>query len=248
MGTLKGRSIKHLMVRRVTSKDKICIKTSNDSKNCSISGMTLLSPNFLIITDYDNMAVKIFGISRMSVLDQYYLDSKLYDVSSVSHDKIAVTIPYKQAIQLMSVSGNNLKKKKAVKVDGECRGISCQKDLMVVTFTSPAKVKILHINGIVLRTIQDENILSWPWYATTSDNHIYVSDHGNNTLFKLYWQGEVNGKCLCRKGSFDLTMSDDDTVFVCCCYDNAIWEISEYITREQNVVEDTKSSNCLLVC
>ena len=177
--------------------------------------MILLTPNLLILTDFSNKAVKMIDISKMSVLNQHTLGSHPWDVSSVSHDKIAVTIPFKQTIQFMSVSRNNLRKKHTVKVHGQCYGISCHKDKMVVTFIIPAKVQILLNNGTVLQTIQDENIFSWPEYVTTSDNYIYVSDNGKRTITKLNWQGEVKGKCYCGSEPYGLTMSDDKTMFVC---------------------------------
>jgi hypothetical protein len=69
MGTLKERKLNpDLKSRQCSHIDKICIKTSQDEGGCTITGMTLLSPDLLIITDWQNSAVKMVDISRMSVL------------------------------------------------------------------------------------------------------------------------------------------------------------------------------------
>ena len=240
MGTLNDRSITHLMPRKVTKEDKICINNGR----CFTTGMTLLTPNLILITDC--MDVKIIDISTMSVLDEHKLYRYTWDLASVLRDKIAVTIPDEHTIQFMSVSRNKLRKKNTVKVDGRCRGISCNKDKMVVTFTIPAKVQILLINGTVLQTIQNENIFSWPDYVTTSLYYIYVSDNNKRRIIKLNWQGEVKGTYVCRSRPDGLTMSGDETVFVYFHDDNTIKEILEDFTTEQSVVENKQGP--LAVC
>ncbi|XP_060557926.1 uncharacterized protein LOC132718267 [Ruditapes philippinarum] len=239
MGTLKERTLNpDLKSRQCSHMDKICIKTSQDNHECTITGMTLLSPDLLIITDSGNSAVKMVDMSKMSVLAQQCFDSTPWEVTSVSQNELAVTLPCNQTIQFLSVSSNNLKKKHTLKVDGTCHGISCHKDKMVVSFLSPAKVQILLINGTVLQTIQDDNIFINPFYITTSDNCIYVSDSGMKTITKLNWQCEVKGKYVCKDKPYGLTMSDDGTVFVCYYDNNTIEEISGDCTKGQVVVKD----------
>jgi DNA-binding beta-propeller fold protein YncE len=177
-------------------------------------------------------------ISRKSVLAQQIFDSKPWEVTSVSQNELAVTLPLSQTIQFLSVSSNNVKKKHTLKVDGNCHGISCHKDKMVVSFRSPAKVQILLINGTVLQTIQDNNIFLNPIYITTSDNYIYVSDSGMKTITKLNWQCEVKGKYVCKEKPLGLTMSNDGTVFVCYYDNNTIEEISGDCTKGHVVVKD----------
>jgi hypothetical protein len=221
--------------------DKIGIKTSKDTLDCNISGMTLLTPDLLIITDYNNKAIKIVDISSKSVQAPHKFDSKPWDVTTVSQNEVAVTLPFHKTIQFFSVSRNNLEKKHTLKVDGKCYGISCHKDKMVVSYLNPAKIQFILINGTVLQTIQDENIFKNPEYITTSDNCIYVSDYDMKTVTKLNWQCEVTGKYVCTDSPRGLTISDDGTVFVC-IGKNIIEEISEEIPGDcsegQVVVKD----------
>ncbi|XP_060577449.1 uncharacterized protein LOC132734678 [Ruditapes philippinarum] len=240
LGTLKGRILSPaLRSRQCSQMDKIGIKTSQDRLDCWITGMTLLTPDLLIITDYNNKAIKIVDISRKSVQAQHNFDSEPYDVTTVSQNEVAVTLPFHQTIQFFSVSRNNLRKKHTLQVDGKCYGISCHKDKMVVSYLNPAKIQILLINGTVLQTIQDENIFKNPNYITTSDNCIFVSDYSLKTVTKLNWQCEVTGKYVCTASPRGLTMSDDGTVFVC-IDNNTIEEISGDCSEGQIVVKDIK--------
>jgi hypothetical protein len=238
MGTLKvGSLTPALKPRQCSQMDIICIKTSHDRLDCWITAMTLLMPGLLIITDYENRTIQIVDISRKSVLAQQYLDSLPWDVTSVSKNEIAVTLPDNKTIKFFSVSRNNLKQKHTLKVDGKCYGISCHKDKMVVSYQYPAKVQILFINGTVSQTIQDENIFKVPEYITTSDTCIFVSDYALKTVTKLNWQCEVTGKYVCKDSPSGLTMSDDGTVFVC-IGNNTIEEISGDCSEGQVVVKD----------
>ncbi|XP_060553391.1 uncharacterized protein LOC132714512 [Ruditapes philippinarum] len=238
LGTLKGRLLSPaLRSRQCLHVDKIGIKTSQDGNHCFITGMTLHTPDLLIITDYANMAIKIVDISIKSVQARHNFDSEPYDVTTVTQNEVAVTLPFRKTIQFFSVSRKNLQKKHTLQVDGKCFGISCHKDKMVVSYLNPAKIQILLINGTVLQTIQDENILKNPNNITTSDNYIFVSDYLLKTVAKLNWQCEVTGKYVCTAGPQGLTMSDDGTVFVC-IDNNTIEEISGDCSEGQVVVKD----------
>jgi hypothetical protein len=228
--------------------DNICIKTAQDRHDCWITAMTVLTHDLLIITDYENRAIKMIDISKNSVLAQQYLDSLPWDVTTVSKQEVAVTCQDNQTIQFISVSRNNFMKKHTLKVDGICYGISCYKDKMVVSYQDPAKVQILLNNGTVLQTIQDETIFKCPEYITSSDICIFVSDYTLKTVTKLNWQGEVTGKYVCTSRPSGLTMSDDTTVFVCYYDNNTIGEISGDCRKGQVVVKYIKKpSVCLLV-
>jgi hypothetical protein len=48
---------------------------------CWIAGMTLLTPDLLIITDHRNKAVKMVDTSSQSVSDQIQLDVQPWDIT-----------------------------------------------------------------------------------------------------------------------------------------------------------------------
>jgi uncharacterized protein YxjI len=118
------------------------VKTSKDKLGCYIRGMTLLTPDLLIITDCYNNAVMMVDTSSKSVSDQLQLDDGPWDITRVTSTELAVTLPVKQTIQFISISSNTLKKKHTMKVDGKCSGISCYQGKLVVSFFNPAKLQI----------------------------------------------------------------------------------------------------------
>ncbi|XP_045216928.2 tripartite motif-containing protein 45-like [Mercenaria mercenaria] len=103
LGTFSGQT---------SHQGKICVKTSKDEGRCWITGMTLLTPDLLIITDYNNKAVKMVDTRSQSVIDHMQQDTKPWGVTSVNSTELAVTLPDKKIIQFISVSSNKLKKEK----------------------------------------------------------------------------------------------------------------------------------------
>jgi hypothetical protein len=117
-----------------------CVKTSKDKRECCITGMTLLTPELLIITDCYNNAVKMVDISSKSVSDQLQLDERPWDITTVTSTELAVILPYLQTIQFISISSNKLIKKHTVNVDGNCNGISYFQGKLIVSFLNPTKL------------------------------------------------------------------------------------------------------------
>ncbi|XP_060590734.1 uncharacterized protein LOC132745776 [Ruditapes philippinarum] len=242
LGTLKGKILSPAVKSRGCSQmDKISIKIARNRYDCWITGMTLLTPDLLIITDYANRATKMVDISKKSLLAQKKFKSHPFDVTSVSQNEVAVTLPLYHSIKFFSVSRNNLKEKQTLYVHGQCHGISCHKDNIVVSYLNPGKVEILLTNGTVLQTLEDGNIFNNPEYITTSDTCIFVSDYTLKTVTKLNWQCEVTGKYDCTASPRGLAMSNAGTVFVCYYDNDTIEEISGDCSEGQVVVKDIKN-------
>ncbi|XP_060568473.1 uncharacterized protein LOC132727043 [Ruditapes philippinarum] len=226
--------------RQTSHARKISVETSKDEYICYITGMTLLTPGLLIITDYNNDAVKMVDISSQSVSDQLQLDDIPWDITTVTSTELAVTLPDKQTIQFISISSNKLIKKHTVKVDGECYGISCYQGKLVVSFLNPAKLQIFDMNGTILTTIDGKNIFKYPWYITCNRSSIYVSDWDMKTVTRLNWQGDVIGSYSGMSDPRGMSLSDDGTVFVCDWERNVIEEISGDCSTGKVVLQDLK--------
>ncbi|XP_053389774.1 uncharacterized protein LOC123566619 [Mercenaria mercenaria] len=234
LGTFEEKSLKQpspppavdIKSRQTSYQDAICVKTSKDKDRCHITGMIVLTPDLIIITDWNNKAVKMVDTCSQSVTDQLQLDTGPSNVTSITSTELAVTLPLKQNIQFISVSSNELNKKQTMKVDGKCHGIRCCQGKLVVSFVKPAKLQILDINGTMLTTARGGNIFSWPVYVTTNTNSIYVSDWKMKTFARINWQGEVIGSYGGMAEPCGITLSNDGTVFVCDRQRNVIEEIA----------------------
>jgi hypothetical protein len=162
LGTLIQSTLKikspsvQIRSRQSSHQGEICVKTSKDKGRCSITGMTLLTPDLLIITDRNNYAVKIVDTNSQSVSDQLQLDDKPWDITTVTSTELAVTLSYKHAIQFISISSKKLIKKHTLNVNGYFYSISCYQDKLVMTYRYPGKLQILDMNGTILTTIDDK--------------------------------------------------------------------------------------------
>ncbi|XP_060561840.1 uncharacterized protein LOC132721537 [Ruditapes philippinarum] len=234
--------------RQSSHERKICVKTSKDKRTCDITGMALLTPDLVIITDCKNKAVKMVDTSSQSVSDQLQLDDQPWDITRVTSTEVAVTLPKKQTIQFISISSNKLIKKHNVKVDGICDGISCYQGKHVVSFVTPAKLQILDMNGTILTTIDGKNIFKSPDYITCNRSSIYVSDWEMKTVTRLNWQGDVIGSYGGMIYPCGMYLSNDGTVFVCDKERNIIEEISGDCSTGKVVLENLNYPNTVCWC
>ncbi|XP_060578593.1 uncharacterized protein LOC132735634 [Ruditapes philippinarum] len=251
LGTLKTFNKdcqpKQIKSRQSSYEGEICVKTSKYSLDCYITGMTLLTPDLLIITDYRNKAVKMVDTSSKSVYDQLQLDAEPWDITRVTSTELVVSLPDIQTIQFITISSNKLIKKHTVKVDGDCRGISCYQDKLVVAYWNPAKLQILDMNGTILTTI--DGIFSYPSGVISNRSSIYVSDM--KAVTRLNWQGDVIGSYSGVRYPSGMSLSDDGTVFVCDTGRTVIEEISGDCSTGKVVLLDQRQrikSNAVCWC
>ncbi|XP_060554335.1 uncharacterized protein LOC132715361 [Ruditapes philippinarum] len=224
--------------RQFSHQGEICVKTSKDKCSYWITGMTLLTPDLLIITDRDNKAVKMVDISRQCVSDQLQLDNMPWDITTVTSTELAVTLPNKHTILLISVSSNKLIKKHTMKVNGQCHGISCYQGKLVVTFRYPAKLQILDKNATILTTIDGKILFKVPLHVTCNKSSIYVSDFGMKSVTRLNWQGDVIGSYSCTGEPRGISLSNHCTVFMSDLNRNVIEEISEDCSTGKVVLQN----------
>jgi hypothetical protein len=246
LGTLQSETliIPDMKPRHSSYMDKICVLTSNaKGRVCCIQGMTLPYPNTLILTD--DYVLKMVDIKTQSVIAEHFFQYTPLDVASVAHNRLAVVLLGNESIQFMSFASKKFKMNHTVKVDGQCCGISCHRNKMVVTFQDPPKVQILQMNGTVLHTIEDKDIFNYPMFVTTCDSSVYVSDYIMETVTRLNWKGEMGDRYACRDKPYGLTMSENGTVFAC-VGNGTIIEISGDCTKGRVVVKDLEgpSSVC----
>ncbi|XP_045209136.2 uncharacterized protein LOC123561048 isoform X2 [Mercenaria mercenaria] len=218
---------------------EISVKTSQDVERCWITGMTLLTPARLVVTDYRNRSLKLIDTLTQSVKDQIKLSSEPYNVSLATSNELAVTMPTEQTIQFISASIISLAKLHTLKVDGKCRGISCYQDKIVVSFDNPGKLQILDIKGKILTTVKTSSsgadIFKRPNYIQTSSSFIYVSDSGNKAVIMLDWQGQVTCQYTDISRPEGLAVHPDGSLYACGI--NAIHLMSEDGTHGKTVLK-----------
>ncbi|XP_053399355.1 uncharacterized protein LOC128557006 [Mercenaria mercenaria] len=239
LGTLRHKTLRHftppqtyeLKSRKASYQGEISVKTSKDKLRCGITGMCLLAPDRLIITDFDNKAIKMIGICSHSVIDHLQLFTNPHDITSVTSSILAATLPNKNTIQFISASSNKLTMKHSLKVDRHCFGISCCHEKLVVSYFSPGKLQILDINGTILTTVREEYVFGSLQYVAASQTGIFVCDNIMKRVASLNWQGDVTGVYQSEGKPQGIALSDDGTVYVC--------------DKEQGVIEEISSDCCV---
>jgi hypothetical protein len=229
-----------IIIEENLNKKSTCVKTPDDESMCCITGMTLHSPDLLIITDSDNRAVKVVNTRNELVCDRLQLDVAPWDTTLVSSSELAVTLPHAKMIQFLSISSNKLEKKHTVKVDGKCYGIIQHQDKLVVSFLHPARLQILDVNGFVLKNIDISNNSCTPFYVTCDSSSIYLSDCDVKSVKRFNWQGEETCSYDDARGPYGIALSGEGTIFVCDWERNVIREVSGDCYTGIDILKDLK--------
>ncbi|XP_060568504.1 E3 ubiquitin-protein ligase TRIM71-like [Ruditapes philippinarum] len=207
----------------------INVKTSSDTKDCEISGITVSPQNQLFVADYNNSSIKMIDINSEKI-KQLQLESGPWDITIVTRDTLAVTLPHIGTIQFISFSSNSLSLKNKLKVDGECFGISHHQGKLALTFTFPGKLQIMDLKGNIKITVErdsnGDSIFSDPWYVTTNNHSIYVSAHDKKEVIWFNWQGEIIGRNVDIERPEGISLLDDGSFFVSNYSGECIYRVS----------------------
>ena len=198
---------------------RIFVRTKDDKKGsfCSISGITLLTSDLVVITDQFNNCIKSVCIRSQSVIAQRSLDPSPWDVTKVTETQVAVCQPAAQTIQFISARFGKLSIDNSLHVDGKCYGICYYRDKLVVTYDSPPKFEILDMHGTVLTRVAHnvKQLFNKPRYVTVDNSSIYISDLHNQKVFKFNWQGDETGQVKNLGQIQGITVSHRGVLYVC---------------------------------
>jgi len=165
-------------ITQVTHEQDVNVKTESDTKTCWISSSVMLPDNRLVITDCENVKLKMIDTRQDKVVEELSMSSPPWDLTVTNSDEVAVTLDR----QIAFVKIDKLVIHRNIDVDGKCRGVAYCEDTLVVTYEEPTKVEVMDMNGIVLRNIAtDDTIkvkLKEPLFVVKNpvNNLIYISD------------------------------------------------------------------------
>jgi tetrahydromethanopterin S-methyltransferase subunit G len=251
LGTLSSKNKKQpaeqkhqgAVVMKLSTPRKINAKSSSDEENCRITGIAVSPQNQIFAVDLNNSSIKMIDINSGDI-KQLQLDSRPWDVTILSSDSLAVTLPVPKSIQFISFSPDSLSLKNKLEVDGQCHGISHHQGKLAVTFLNPGKLQIMDLKGNTEITVKKDsnggNIFSYPWYVTTNSHSIYVSDSLNNAVLRFNWQGEMIGSVGIR-GPRGITLLDDGSLLVNSHISNCIYRVSGDCKDSKTILENVDS-------
>ena len=214
------------------------INSKTDKTNVKISNMLLLLPDKLLCVDWGNNSLKVVDTKQKCISSEIQLESEPWDITFISDNQVAVTLPYTKKIIFLSIRDNNLASEKEVVVDGECRGITCHKDTLVVSFVKPSKLQTLTLNGEVIRTLSAEN-LGWCSCLVVSNcgNYFFSSDFCKDRVEKFSFDGTLSAtyQNTDLKGPRSISVCKDGSVLVCSRGNDELHLMSQYCRKIKKI-------------
>ncbi|XP_053389310.1 uncharacterized protein LOC128552301 [Mercenaria mercenaria] len=196
---------------------EIAIKTPDDTSDCFISAVALISSSRIILADEDNKCLKIVDIENGKVSTKYKFKSGPTGVAVVAHGCIAITLPDEKKIQFLTITQDDkITKSYAIEVKDRCRKIAYQEDKIIVAYIN--HIVIMSKDGQEIKSISDSN-LAWINDIATDSKTVYVSRglYRNGEVFKFDFGGKLIGKYTDKKlsAATGLNVTRDGSVLLC---------------------------------
>ncbi|XP_045174560.2 uncharacterized protein LOC123535871 [Mercenaria mercenaria] len=236
--TTKGRK----PIEKLTKNGNINIKTKSDQTECCLTACVVLSSNTLVAADYNNEKLKVVDIKNEAVIEETTLSLQLWDIEVMPQDQIAVTMPWKKEILIMTTAGK-LSIVRKFPVKGKCKGIAYHQDHFYIVSSDPKCVFITDTQGNVQNTILlDDKRFDKPCFLLLSKDlrHIFIVDKGSGSVFSITLQGDISAEYKNKdlKDPRGMMMLDDGSLLVCCCRGNgSIHRISGDLKQCQTMID-----------
>lgn len=228
---------------KIDQQADITVRTKSDKADCDIKGCDVLSSGKLVLADWANKKIKVLDTEGKVIADEKELEALPSDIAVLPVDKIAVTLPSKRVVLLMSTVGN-LEVVQTISIRGECTGITYLPDFIFVVCRSPKFVYILDTQGNVQKTITlDTDLFSEPVCIVVSQDSrfMYISDFENNCVVSVTLEGET--AAIYKHKDFakprGMFMLDDGSLLVC-CWNGTIHHLSGDLKQGQKITGGMK--------
>lgn len=135
----------------IALKGKISVAHKNDYSSTYISGVVQLNSEKLLVADMNNKALKLIDLSSEQITSVLRLSDGPWDVTRISGNEAAVTLPMGKKIRFVSTN-EELRETREIPVHGFCRGICYADGNIIVTYREPAVVEILDLGVTVYKS------------------------------------------------------------------------------------------------
>ncbi|XP_045188304.2 E3 ubiquitin-protein ligase TRIM71-like [Mercenaria mercenaria] len=196
---------------------KLDVKTTDDKCTCWITGLAMLSPDELLLVDYNNSSLKILNVRDDTITTRYKTPGKPWDVTVINSEIVAITLRVKGKILFISTK-NGLSDSHSLEVREGCAGIDHLNGVIAVSFTEPPAVQILNMKGDILHEVKDTSMFKYPQYiAFRGDKSIVVSDLHKHAVYELTVDGHLKAIMTSEnlKSPGGLAVTSNGTVVVC---------------------------------
>ncbi|XP_060576981.1 uncharacterized protein LOC132734294 [Ruditapes philippinarum] len=218
-----GRCRKSIVDRKTHFVKKIDIKTISGKKtksenDCFITGMAIISEAEILLADSKNGSLKVLNHKEGKITSTLKLANWPADVTTINSSSAATTLPVKGKIMFINTQ-NGLSISHSLQVREGCCGIDHHNGIMALTFSKPAAVQVLDMEGHILHQVSDTSILGCPRCVSLSNNNesMYVSDWENNAVHQFTLTGHLKTTIKSKemKYPYGLTVANCGNVVVC---------------------------------
>lgn len=235
----------------LTYVDKINVKTDSDKPffKCNVIGCAAIGSKLVLIDSVQNEKIKLVDMDKKTVVEEKVIHPPPSGITALPKDQIAVTVPQKKEILIMTVS-NEISLVRAIKLSEVCRHITYGRGRLFVLCHDPQCILKLDTQGKVLDKISLERelfrITSCIAYSENVDklyvystNDLSVNDGLVRSVIALNASGEIFAE---RRTTFnvkDMVVLDDGSLLVCCDSSSNFYRFSgdlkEYYTVDTDI-------------
>lgn len=224
---------------------EFCARFEEDVQECWFTGALFMTDGRILLADRTNRKLKLFT-GNFNPVSELSVSSKPWDITSVSENEVAVSLPAECKIEFITISGTMITPTRSIFTDEPCFGI-CHANgkLLTVTYDGdPPNLKILSMTGKELTYVcVDDNgfpLFSKPVYVACSANasDIYVSDERLGCVVILKEMGELNfhSSAMDLGHAAGLTLDRDGNIYVCGSTSNTVHVVSAQMDRVKVLV------------
>jgi hypothetical protein len=218
-----GRCRKSIIDMKTYFVKKIDINSEAGKKkkadiDCHILGMAIISEAEILLADIENESLKVLNHKEGKITSTLKLASWQNDVTTINSSSAATTLPYHGKIMFINTQ-NGLSISHSLQVRKGCCGIDHHNGIMAVTFSEPAAVQVLDMEGHILHRVSDTSPLGYPRYVSLNNNNesMYVSDWKKNAVYEFTLTGHLKTTIKSKEMEYqcDLTVTTCGNVAVC---------------------------------
>jgi len=193
-----------------------------DGGACWITGMMVVTPDTLLVSNNTNECVQLVDSRKGRVLSQVQLKDAPYQVCLTDRNTAAVNVGEKK-IQMIQMKDKTLTLGKVLTVSNVIQGITSSRNSLVVSYGKPPWIDVVSMDGKVIHQFdgKSQHFISPCFMCTTPEGSVLISDYGTNTITKV-------DACLNILQTFNsprlevprgITAVTEDQILVC-SYDN----------------------------
>ena len=217
----------------------------------SITGLCKISDCHLIAADESNKSIKILDIDKKLITTEQNLEDGPFDVTLVTNNSVATTVPHAKKIQLLSVTDDyQLSLQSQIPVEDKCYGIAFKKPTFIVG--CPGKVQMLEINGNIVKTIATSGDIPLQIRVHPTTDALYITERNcaesyvsKPTLTKILIDTPTD-RITCKLCAAGLTIDKSGTIYT--TDGSHIVQISDDLQTHYVHSFDLFRSKCLHYC